>query len=110
MNDTQDRIGEVNTMENAGTGIEEATPYQPGPKQPDQHEGALQRRRITGDMLDKLAHSGATKALMGWKLAICQHPMYLIVDEDRGEPVVGERVPPWGAAKTARMIVRERSS
>lgn len=31
------------------------------------------------------------------KLAHVQHPMILLVHEDRGEPVVGERVAPWGA-------------
>lgn len=33
----------------------------------------------------------------GWEIAICYHPMFLLVDEDRGEPVIGERKPPWGA-------------
>ena len=31
------------------------------------------------------------------KLAHVQHPMILLVHEDRGEPIVGERVEPWGA-------------
>jgi hypothetical protein len=31
------------------------------------------------------------------KLAYVQHPMVLLVHEDRGEPPVGERVAPWGA-------------
>ncbi len=31
------------------------------------------------------------------KMAYVMHPMVLIVHEDRGEPVVGERVGPWGA-------------
>jgi hypothetical protein len=38
-----------------------------------------------------------TKEHFGWKLAYIQHPMYLVIDEDRGEPTVGERTPPWGA-------------
>ena len=37
------------------------------------------------------------RRMFGWKIAICQHPMYLLIDEDRGKPTVGERVPPWGA-------------
>lgn len=39
-----------------------------------------------------------TKEHFRWKLAFIQHPMYLLIDEDRGEPPVGERIPPWGAA------------
>lgn len=33
-------------------------------------------------------------------MAFIQHPMYLIMDEDRGEPAVMERFPPWGAANS----------
>lgn len=33
-----------------------------------------------------------------WVFAIVQHPMVLIINEDRGKPEVGERVPQWGAA------------
>jgi len=46
------------------------------------------------------------KKRTGMKLAFCQHPMYLLIDEDRGEPVVGERVPPWGAATAADYVER----
>jgi hypothetical protein len=49
-----------------------------------------------------------TKAHFGWKLAFIQHPMYLLIDEDRGEPVVGERVPPWGAANAEDYAGRVR--
>jgi hypothetical protein len=42
----------------------------------------------------------------GWKLAICQHPMYLLIDEDRGEPIVGERVAPWGAPNAEEYVGR----
>lgn len=31
------------------------------------------------------------------KFALVQHPMILLVHEDRGEPTVGERIGPWGA-------------
>ena len=41
-----------------------------------------------------------------WQIAICYHPMYLLVDEDRGVPIVGERVPPWGAATAADYVER----
>jgi hypothetical protein len=45
---------------------------------------------------------------LGWKIALCYHPMYLLIDEDRGEPVVGERVPPWGAATVEDYAARVR--
>jgi hypothetical protein len=32
-----------------------------------------------------------------WLFALVQHPMILVVNEDRGIPEVGERVPEWGA-------------
>jgi len=32
-----------------------------------------------------------------WLWAICYHPMILLIDEDRGEPKILERIPPWGA-------------
>ncbi|MGA2177929.1 MAG: hypothetical protein ABSH38_23520 [Verrucomicrobiota bacterium] len=41
-----------------------------------------------------------------WKIALCYHPMYLLVDEDRGVPVVGERVPPWGAPTAEAYVER----
>jgi len=41
-----------------------------------------------------------------WKMSICQHPMYLLIDEDRGTPTVGERVPPWGAADAPEYVER----
>ena len=42
-------------------------------------------------MLEKLKKDPFVKEHFGWKLAFCQHPMYLLIDEDRGEPTVGER-------------------
>jgi len=45
---------------------------------------------------------------LGWKIAICYHPMYLLIDEDRGLPIVGERVPPWGAATADDYVQRVR--
>lgn len=41
-----------------------------------------------------------------WEIAICYHPMYMLVDEDRGEPPVGERVPPWGTATAEEYLER----
>jgi len=49
-----------------------------------------------------------TKEHLGWKLAFIQHPMYLLIDEDRGEPAVGERIPPWGAANAEDYAGRVR--
>ena len=43
---------------------------------------------------------------LDWKIAICYHPMYLLVDEDRGKPVLGERIPPWGAADAEQYLER----
>ena len=41
-----------------------------------------------------------------WQIAICYHPMYMLVDEDRGTPVLGERFPPWGAATVEQYLER----
>ncbi len=41
-----------------------------------------------------------------WKNVLCQHPMYLLIDRDRGKPVVGERVPPWGAPDAKEYVER----
>jgi hypothetical protein len=41
-----------------------------------------------------------------WQIAICYHPMYMLVDEDRGVPIIGERVPPWGAATAEQYLER----
>ena len=43
-----------------------------------------------------------------WKLFFAQHPMYLLIDEDRGEPSVGERIPPWGAKTKDEYVERVR--
>jgi hypothetical protein len=45
---------------------------------------------------------------LGLKIAYCQHPMYLIIDEDRGVPPVSERTRPWGAIDAAEYIERIR--
>ena len=43
---------------------------------------------------------------LGWKMSLCQHLMYLLIDEDRGEPMLGERKPPWGAPDAATYVQR----
>lgn len=46
------------------------------------------------------------KQYLDWQIAICYHPMYMLVDEDRGTPVLGERVAPWGAATAEQYLER----
>jgi hypothetical protein len=58
--------------------------------------------------LNELKRDPYVKKHFGWKLFFAQHPMYLIVDEDRGEPAVGERIPPWGAKTKEGYIERVR--
>jgi hypothetical protein len=57
---------------------------------------------------EALFHNADVQNRFGWKLAICQHPMYLLIDEDRGEPVVCERIPPWGAPDAEEYVERVR--
>ncbi len=59
-------------------------------------------------ILEQLKKDPFVKKHFDWKLAFCQHPMYLLIDEDRGEPTVGERVPPWGAANAEDYVERVR--
>ncbi|MHC4912940.1 MAG: glycoside hydrolase family 38 N-terminal domain-containing protein [Planctomycetota bacterium] len=59
-------------------------------------------------ILQQLKKDPFVKEHFGWKLAFCQHPMYLLIDEDRGEPTVGERIPPWGAANAEDYVERVR--
>ena len=54
-------------------------------------------------ILEQLKKDPFIKEHFGWKLAFCQHPMYLLIDEDRGKPTVGERIPPWGGDKGRRL-------
>jgi hypothetical protein len=62
-----------------------------------------------GDQIaEHLEHLAWVREHFGLKIAYCQHPMYLIIDEDRGEPPVGERTPPWGAVKAADYVERIR--
>ena len=56
----------------------------------------------------KIKEDPFTKEHYGWKMAFIQHPMYLLIDEDRGDPTVGERIPPWGAANAEDYAGRVR--
>jgi len=58
------------------------------------------------NLRDLLEEDSVLKKYFGWKLAICQHPMYLLIDEDRGVPTVGERIPPWGAPDAGEYVER----
>ena len=40
------------------------------------------------------------------KVCLCQHPMYLLIDRDRGKPTVRERVSPWGAPDAESYVKR----
>jgi len=63
---------------------------------------------VEADIYEDLVRSQGLKERLGLKVALCQHPMYLIIDEDRGEPRVGERVAPWGAANAKDYVERVR--
>jgi len=56
--------------------------------------------------LYKVISAEEIKKHFKWKAALCQHPMYMLIDEDRGEPIVGERVAPWGAANADEYVKR----
>jgi hypothetical protein len=45
---------------------------------------------------------------LGWQIALIEHSMYMLIDEDRGEPTVGERVLPWGAPDASVYVERIR--
>lgn len=78
-------------------------------KQPlTQAEIPVSRDQMPDYILAELKKDPFIKEHFGWKLAFCQHPMYLLIDEDRGEPTVGERVPPWGAAEAKDYVERVR--
>lgn len=63
----------------------------------------------TGDeLLQEILSMPWAAKHFGLQIAYCQHPMYLIVDEDRGVPTVSERIPPWGAPDAATYVERIR--
>ncbi len=53
-----------------------------------------------------IIEKGLIKKYHNWIISIAQHPMYLLIDEDRGKPTVLERVPPWGAPTAEEYIKR----
>jgi len=57
-------------------------------------------------MFEQLRRNPYLKKHLGWKMPICQHMMYCLIDEDRGEPVIRERFLPWGAPDAATYIKR----
>ncbi|MCL2646172.1 MAG: hypothetical protein FWD61_04095 [Phycisphaerales bacterium] len=57
-------------------------------------------------LLDKHMSSAEVKRHYRWKAALCQHPMYMLIDEDRGVPKVTERIGPWGADNADEYIKR----
>ena len=59
-------------------------------------------------MFNDVMNPEIVKKHFGWKMAFCQHPMYLVVDEDRGVPALGERTAPWGAATADEYVERIR--
>jgi len=58
--------------------------------------------------LNEIKKDPYVKEHFGWKLFFAQHPMYLLVDEDHGEPAVGERIPPWRAKTKEEYVERVR--
>lgn len=71
-------------------------------------EATVSSEKMPEYLWQKIKDDPFTKEHLGWKLAFIQHPMYLLIDEDRGEPVVGERIPPWGAADANEYAGRVR--
>lgn len=58
------------------------------------------------EFFEQLRKNPYIKKHLNWSMAICQHMMYLLIDEDRGEPILGERMLPWGAPDTAEYTKR----
>lgn len=69
-------------------------------------EISLEPEKIPEFLWDQIKKDPFTKEYFGWKLAFIQHPMYLLIDEDRGKPIVGERIPPWGANTASDYVDR----
>jgi hypothetical protein len=59
-------------------------------------------------VLERLKHWPYLRGQLGWKVAFTQHSMYMLIDEDRGVPMVGERTTPWGAPDAAVYVERIR--
>lgn len=58
------------------------------------------------DIFERLKKNPYLKQHLNWKMALCQHMMYLLIDEDRGEPILGERELPWGAPDAGVYVER----
>jgi Glycosyl hydrolase family 57 len=68
----------------------------------DQQQAATQR------VINQFRHMPAFRKKLAWKLAYTQHSMYMLIDEDRGEPTIGERTSPWGAPNASVYVDRIR--
>ena len=71
-------------------------------------ENPVSSDKLADYVWQKVKKDPYTKEHFGWKLAFIQHPMYLIIDEDRGVPAVMERFPPWGEANATDYAGRVR--
>jgi hypothetical protein len=56
-----------------------------------ERENPVSSDKMPDYLWQKVKNDPFTRARFGWKMAFIQHPMYLIIDEDRGEPAVMER-------------------
>jgi len=63
-------------------------------------------KRVLCERGNMIKYTSKTKEHFGWKMAILQHPMYLVIDEDRGEPILRERTAPWGAPNASEYVGR----
>jgi hypothetical protein len=66
----------------------------------------VEHKELPQWLWEEMLSDPLVKEHFGFKLAFCQHPMYLLIDEDRGEPPVGERIPPWGAPTSPEYVER----
>ena len=69
---------------------------------------ANQEAAVVQELVKRFRHMPAFRKELGWKLAYTQHSMYMFIDEDRGEPRVGERTSPWGAPDASVYVDRIR--
>jgi len=74
------------------------------PKPPP--EFPVEMDKISDWLWEQMSHDPEVKEHFGFKLAFCQHPMYLVIDEDRGVPTLNERIPPFGAATSPEYVER----
>lgn len=67
-----------------------------------------QRADVVQEIVRTFRHMPAFRQELGWKLAFTMHSMYMLIDEDRGVPTVGERTSPWGAPDASVYVGRIR--